>query len=79
MMTSSPLPKAYRGYRFPGQVIAHAVWLYLRFPLNGELVFCTRACSWDEVALAAGALERAGLRPVVVRLEVDDAGACAPR
>ncbi len=27
MMTSSPLPNAYRGYRFPGQVIAHAVWL----------------------------------------------------
>ena len=27
-------PGAFRGYRFPAQVIAHAVWLYLRFPLS---------------------------------------------
>jgi putative transposase len=34
-MTAAPrLPNAYRGYRFPGEVIAHAVWLYLRFPLS---------------------------------------------
>ena len=25
---------SYRGYHFPGVVIAHAVWLYLRFPLS---------------------------------------------
>ena len=28
--TKSP----YAGYRFPGEVISHAVWLYLRFPLT---------------------------------------------
>jgi putative transposase len=30
---SEPL-NPYHGYRFPGEVIAHAVWLYLRFPLS---------------------------------------------
>jgi len=34
MIAISPLRNAYRGYRFPGEVIAHAVWLYLRFPLS---------------------------------------------
>jgi putative transposase len=34
MIATSPLPDVYRGYRFPGEVIAHAVWLYLRFPLS---------------------------------------------
>ena len=24
----------YAGYRFPGEVISHAVWLYFRFPLS---------------------------------------------
>ncbi len=24
----------YKGYRFPAEVIAHAVWLYHRFPLS---------------------------------------------
>ncbi len=28
------LPDVYRGFRFPGEVIAHTVWLYLRFPLS---------------------------------------------
>jgi transposase-like protein len=27
-------PICYRGCHFPGVVIAHAVWLYLRFPLS---------------------------------------------
>jgi putative transposase len=34
MTASSKLANAYRGYRFPGAVIAHAVWLYLPFPLS---------------------------------------------
>ncbi|WP_454896537.1 hypothetical protein [Streptomyces halobius] len=25
---------SYRGYRYPGEVIAHCVWLYHRFPLS---------------------------------------------
>ena len=28
----------YVGYRFPGEVISHAVWLYLRFPLSLRMV-----------------------------------------
>src|SRR5260221_9442656 len=27
-------PSLYRGYRFPPEIIAHAVWLYLRFHLS---------------------------------------------
>ena len=34
MTATSQFPDAFRGYRFPGAVIAHAVWLYLRFPLS---------------------------------------------
>ncbi|MGW2770952.1 IS6 family transposase, partial [Streptomyces sp. NPDC001275] len=25
---------SYKGYRFPAEVIGHAVWLYHRFPLS---------------------------------------------
>ena len=28
------VPSPYRGYRFPPEVIAHAVWLYFRFHLS---------------------------------------------
>src|SRR5215217_4672513 len=28
----------YAGYRFPGEVISHAVWLYFRFPLSLRMV-----------------------------------------
>ena len=27
-------PPSYRGYRFPADIIAHAVWLYFRFSLS---------------------------------------------
>jgi putative transposase len=29
---------AYAGYRFPPEIISHAVWLYFRFPLNLRMV-----------------------------------------
>ncbi len=32
-MTTSAAP-SYAGYRFPAEVIGHAVWLYFRFPLS---------------------------------------------
>src|SRR5215213_6981783 len=36
---SSPSAKSpYAGYRFPPEVISHAVWLYFRFPLSLRLV-----------------------------------------
>jgi putative transposase len=33
MTTPSPSP-AYKGYRFPAEIISQAVWLYYRFPLS---------------------------------------------
>jgi putative transposase len=33
---SSPI--SYKRHRFPSQIIAHAVWLYFRFPLSLRLV-----------------------------------------
>jgi putative transposase len=35
-MTPSPL--SYKRHRFPPQIIAHAIWLYFRFPLSLRLV-----------------------------------------
>jgi putative transposase len=35
-MTFSPV--SYKRHRFPPQIIAHAVWLYFRFPLSLRLV-----------------------------------------
>src|SRR5215212_1506650 len=35
----TPVAKSpYAGYRFPGEVISHAVWLYFRFPLSLRMV-----------------------------------------
>src|ERR687889_743824 len=36
MMT--PVCPSYAGYRFPAEVISHAVWLYFRFPLSLRMV-----------------------------------------
>ena len=36
---SSPSAKSpYAGYRFPPEVISHAVWLYFRFPFSLRMV-----------------------------------------
>src|SRR5207237_2506337 len=31
---STPVRTRYAGYRFPAEIIVHAVWLYFRFPLG---------------------------------------------
>src|ERR671931_1688497 len=31
-------PCRYRGYRYPAEIISHAVWLYFRFPLSLRMV-----------------------------------------
>ena len=36
MTSSAKFP--YAGYRFPAEVISHAVWLYFRFPLSLRMV-----------------------------------------
>src|SRR6478735_12615766 len=46
---SSPSAKSpYAGYRFPPEVISHAVWLYFRFPLSLRMV--------EEILAARGIL-----------------------
>src|ERR687890_74681 len=35
---TQPITPSYAGHRFPPEVIAHAVWLYFRFPLSLRLV-----------------------------------------
>ena len=37
-MTQVACDSLYRRHRFPAEVIAHAVWLYLRFPLSLRMV-----------------------------------------
>ncbi len=44
-MPTSAVP-SYAGYRFPPEVISHAVWLYFRFPLSLRMV--------DELLAARG-------------------------
>src|SRR3954451_11293954 len=41
-----PAPPRYAGYRFPAEIISHAVWLYFRFPLSLRHV--------DEILAARG-------------------------
>lgn len=36
--TMNPPTPSYKRHRFPPQIIAHAVWLYFRFPLSLRLV-----------------------------------------
>jgi transposase-like protein len=36
MMTLARL--RYTGYRFPAEIISHAIWLYFRFPLGLRMV-----------------------------------------
>src|ERR1044071_903522 len=35
---TTPVCSSYAGYRFPAEVISHAVWLYFRFPLSLHMV-----------------------------------------
>ena len=51
----TPPPRArYTGYRFPAEIIGHAVWLYFRFPLGLRMV--------EELLAARGIIVR-GARP----------------
>ncbi len=35
---TTPACQIYAGYRFPAEIISHAVWLYFRFPLSLRMV-----------------------------------------
>jgi len=43
---TTPVCPSYAGYRFPAEIISHAVWLYFRFPLSLRNV--------DEILAARG-------------------------
>jgi putative transposase len=43
---ATPACPSYAGYRFPAEIISHAVWLYFRFPLSLRMV--------DELLAARG-------------------------
>ena len=43
---TTPTCPSYAGYRFPPEIISHAVWLYFRFPLSLRMV--------DEILAARG-------------------------
>ena len=43
---TTPACPSYAGYRFPAEIISHAVWLYFRFPLSLRMV--------DELLAACG-------------------------
>ena len=45
---TTPVCPSYAGYRFPVEVISHAVWLYFRFPLS--------LCMVDALLAARGTL-----------------------
>ena len=45
---TTPVCPSYAGYRFPAEVISHAVWLYFRFPLSLRMV--------EEMLVARGIL-----------------------
>ncbi|GBR32716.1 transposase [Kozakia baliensis NRIC 0488] len=38
MAAMSKSPVSYKRHRFPRELIAHAVWLYFRFPLSFRLI-----------------------------------------
>ena len=38
MLTSTTDPTLYKRHRYPNEIIAHAVWLYFRFPLSYRAV-----------------------------------------
>src|SRR6267154_695063 len=37
-MTTTARDPIYAGYRYPAEIISHAVWLYFRFPLSLRMV-----------------------------------------
>ncbi len=58
---SPPAAKSpYAGYRFPAEVISHAVWLYFRFPLSLRMV--------EEMLAARGIVIRRLLSPELRKL-----------
>ena len=50
---TTPARARYTGYRFPVDIIGHAVWLYFRFPLGLRMVeelLAARRRDWSPVS-----------------------------
>jgi putative transposase len=55
-MHQRPRDLLYRRHRFPAEMIGHAVWLYLRFPLSLRMVedlLAARGITWFELNVIA--------------------------
>jgi hypothetical protein len=67
---AAPVPSelpSYRGYRFPAEIIGHAVWLYFRFSLSlrdVEELLAERGVTWLQPWRSSGVRSaRPGARP----------------
>ena len=61
---TTPVCPSYAGYRFPAEIISHAVWLYFRFPLSLRNV--------DEILAARGVVvSREAVRQWALKLGQD--------
>jgi len=46
---TTPRDPLYAGYRYPAELISHAVWLYFRFPLSLRMWTSPRGVEgWDQ-------------------------------
>ena len=55
---TTPARARYTGYRFPAEIIGHAVWLYFRFPLGLRMVEEYSKNSFTSTRLPPGASAR---------------------
>jgi len=58
---TTPAAPSYAGYRFPAEIISHAVWLYFRFPLSLRMVdelLAVRHCRQPRDRAAMGGVDR---------------------
>src|SRR6266567_5180546 len=53
MSVAEPAERSYRGYRFPPEIIAHAVWLYFRFQIQDAFPDGVFFVSLGEVKVAS--------------------------
>ena len=67
---------SYKGHRYPGEIIAHCVWLYHRFPLSFREVeeMMLARVSWSAMKLSGPGVPSSG-RPTPTSCAV---GALAP-
>ena len=68
MMTSART--RYAGYRYPAEIIGHAVWLYFRFPLGLRMVeelLAARGIIVSHETVRQWARKFGGSMPIAVR------------